>query len=205
MWSTPSSTARRSTAIAASWSRGGPKTPGPGSCIAPKPMRWTDDVPRGKVSMPTNVAEAWKGDARDGHAGRPAAARATSARRCAPSSTTTGRPCAMKCEGLGDDELRSRSMPAVDADPARAGAAPGRGGAHLVPPGDRRRGRRHGVVRGRERLPDGVRRDGRDAAPRRSRRGRPRSSTPAASSARPSRSTSPATRPAGTRTSRCGW
>src|SRR5919197_4311622 len=40
MWSTPRSTAVRSTAIAASRSRGGPQTPGPGSCIAPKPMRW---------------------------------------------------------------------------------------------------------------------------------------------------------------------
>src|SRR5919106_929963 len=39
MWSTPSSTARRSTASAASRSRGGPKTPGPASCIAPNPMR----------------------------------------------------------------------------------------------------------------------------------------------------------------------
>src|SRR3954471_5016556 len=39
MWSTPSSTARRRTAIASSRSRGGPKTPGPGSCIAPNPMR----------------------------------------------------------------------------------------------------------------------------------------------------------------------
>jgi hypothetical protein len=38
MWSTPSSTARRSTASAASRSRGGPKTPGPASCIAPNPM-----------------------------------------------------------------------------------------------------------------------------------------------------------------------
>ncbi|MGW4295318.1 mycothiol transferase [Micromonospora chersina] len=34
---------------------------------------------------------------------------------------------------------------------------------------------------------------------------RGRSSTPAASSARPSRSTSPATRPAGARTSPCAW
>src|SRR3954453_5819893 len=41
MWSTPSSIARRSTARAPSGSRGGPKTPGPASCIAPKPMRLT--------------------------------------------------------------------------------------------------------------------------------------------------------------------
>jgi hypothetical protein len=32
---TPSSTARRSTRIASSWSRGGPQIPGPVSCIAP--------------------------------------------------------------------------------------------------------------------------------------------------------------------------
>src|SRR5213592_26973 len=46
MWSTPSSTARRRTARAAAGSRGGPKTPGPASCIAPKPMRLTVKVPR---------------------------------------------------------------------------------------------------------------------------------------------------------------
>src|SRR5580658_6722882 len=41
MWSTPASTARRSTASAPARSLGGPNTPGPGSCIAPNPMRWT--------------------------------------------------------------------------------------------------------------------------------------------------------------------
>src|SRR5919197_4894749 len=46
MWSTPSSIARRNTARAASGSRGGPKTPGPASCIAPKPMRLTVWRPR---------------------------------------------------------------------------------------------------------------------------------------------------------------
>src|ERR687896_966403 len=46
MWSTPSSTARRRTARGASGSRGGPKTPGPASCIAPKPMRFTVKEPR---------------------------------------------------------------------------------------------------------------------------------------------------------------
>jgi hypothetical protein len=35
MWLMPRSTAARSTAIAASRSFGGPKTPGPASCIAP--------------------------------------------------------------------------------------------------------------------------------------------------------------------------
>ena len=41
MWLTPASTARRKTAIACSWSLGGPITPGPGSCIAPNPTRRT--------------------------------------------------------------------------------------------------------------------------------------------------------------------
>ena len=41
MRSTPSSTARRSTAIAASWSAGGPQIPGPVIRIAPKPSRCT--------------------------------------------------------------------------------------------------------------------------------------------------------------------
>src|ERR687896_1543736 len=49
MWSTPSSTARRSTASAASRSRGGPKTPGPASCIAPNPMRPTGRPPNMEV------------------------------------------------------------------------------------------------------------------------------------------------------------
>src|SRR5690349_3138402 len=39
MWVTPFWTASRRTARAWSRSRGGPKTPGPASCMAPKPMR----------------------------------------------------------------------------------------------------------------------------------------------------------------------
>src|ERR1700760_3610578 len=39
MWVMPDSTASRRTARAWSRSRGGPKTPGPASCMAPKPMR----------------------------------------------------------------------------------------------------------------------------------------------------------------------
>src|ERR1039458_3991908 len=49
MWSTPSSTARRSTARAPSGSLGAPNTPGPASCIAPKPMRLTGLSPRNDV------------------------------------------------------------------------------------------------------------------------------------------------------------
>src|SRR5664279_3266068 len=41
MWSTPAATASRKTATASSTSRGGPHTPGPASCIAPYPMRFT--------------------------------------------------------------------------------------------------------------------------------------------------------------------
>src|SRR6202453_990236 len=41
MWLTPASTACLSTASACSRSRGGPNTPGPGSCIAPNPIRRT--------------------------------------------------------------------------------------------------------------------------------------------------------------------
>src|SRR3954447_2249311 len=49
MWSTPSSMARRSTARAAAASAGGPKTPGPASCIAPNPTRLTVCGPRRAV------------------------------------------------------------------------------------------------------------------------------------------------------------
>src|SRR6478672_11441135 len=42
---TPSSTARRSTRIASSWSRGSPHTPGPGICMAPYPNRATGKSP----------------------------------------------------------------------------------------------------------------------------------------------------------------
>src|SRR3954454_23899323 len=58
MWSTPRSTAVRRTAIASSRSRGGPQTPGPGSCIAPKPMRWMASLLREYVFsvMPTPCA-----------------------------------------------------------------------------------------------------------------------------------------------------
>src|SRR3954447_4671355 len=51
MWSTPSSTARRRTASAASRSRGGPNTPGPASCIAPNPIRRTSWSPSLAVSV----------------------------------------------------------------------------------------------------------------------------------------------------------
>src|ERR1700761_8653272 len=44
MWLMPSSTTLRSTAMAASSSSGGPNTPGPASCIAPKPIRVTSSV-----------------------------------------------------------------------------------------------------------------------------------------------------------------
>src|SRR2546430_7403578 len=48
---TPRSTACRSTRMDSSWSRGGPQTPGPGSCMVPKPSRLIVVVaPRSKVS-----------------------------------------------------------------------------------------------------------------------------------------------------------
>ena len=43
----------RSTASAWSWSRGGPNTPGPASCIAPKPTRATENGPNGKLCTGT--------------------------------------------------------------------------------------------------------------------------------------------------------
>src|SRR5690606_1487984 len=52
MWLMPSSTTRCSTAIASAWSRGGPITPGPGSCMAPNPTRPTWKEPSGKVCIP---------------------------------------------------------------------------------------------------------------------------------------------------------
>src|SRR5215212_1702903 len=51
MWSTPRSIARRSTARAASGSRGGPMTPGPASCMAPNPMRRIGLSPRKVVAV----------------------------------------------------------------------------------------------------------------------------------------------------------
>ena len=47
----PNSIARRRTASAWSWSRGGPNTPGPGNCMAPKPTRPTWNEPSGKVCI----------------------------------------------------------------------------------------------------------------------------------------------------------
>src|SRR4030088_2813492 len=55
MWSTPSSTARRRTATAASGSAGGPNTPGPASCMAPNPIRLTGSVPP-KLQVPALAA-----------------------------------------------------------------------------------------------------------------------------------------------------
>src|SRR5215469_1712471 len=54
MWLTPSSTARRSTARAMSRSAGGPHTCGPGSCIAPKPMR--DTWCPANVALPAGIS-----------------------------------------------------------------------------------------------------------------------------------------------------
>src|SRR5580692_10711407 len=69
MWSTPASTARRRTVRAASRSAGGPKTPGPGSCMAPNPTRWTGRPARRTV---------WLGTAHtDPPDGRPANGRIT--------------------------------------------------------------------------------------------------------------------------------
>src|SRR5437588_8331262 len=49
---TPSSTARRSTRIASSRSRGSPHTPGPGNRMVPNPRRWTTrSPPRAKVPL----------------------------------------------------------------------------------------------------------------------------------------------------------
>ena len=55
MRSTPSSTARRSTRMAPSWSAGGPHTPGPVSCIAPNPSRCTVSVPNGSVPESSTI------------------------------------------------------------------------------------------------------------------------------------------------------
>src|SRR6478672_13543118 len=65
MWSTPSSTARRNTRRASSRSRGGPMTPGPGSCMAPKPTRRTVRSARGKVSViPSTLGVGVRSNAR---------------------------------------------------------------------------------------------------------------------------------------------
>src|SRR3954447_13361026 len=61
MWLTPSSTARRRTPSAVSRSGGGPKTPGPGSCIAPKPTRCTGRPASGKASFAAPVMRAVSG------------------------------------------------------------------------------------------------------------------------------------------------
>src|SRR5438132_9096879 len=65
MWSTPSSIARSSTARAASGSRGGPKTPGPASCIAPKPMRLMGLSPRNEVRFILTALEIRRGGQSD--------------------------------------------------------------------------------------------------------------------------------------------
>src|ERR1700736_6871368 len=66
MWSTLRSTARRRTARAAAGSRGGPTTPGPASCMAPKPMRPIGLLPRkevlftGHILLLTTGYELWQ-------------------------------------------------------------------------------------------------------------------------------------------------
>src|SRR3984957_11399763 len=56
MWSTPLATASRSTASAASRSFGGPNTPGPASCIAPYPTRFTVRAPSANApALPMSI------------------------------------------------------------------------------------------------------------------------------------------------------
>src|SRR3954447_14495270 len=70
MWLTPSSMARRSTPIAASRSGVGPNTPGPGSCIAPKPTRRTARPASGKVSPRPGTSLAGRSQVLDVPIGR---------------------------------------------------------------------------------------------------------------------------------------
>src|SRR6476469_9418750 len=72
-------------------------TPGPGSCIAPKPMRWTDREPSGKVAMSQRL-------------GLYAAATASGMARV----LVTGMSGAGKSTLL--DELRRRGVTAVHTD-----------------------------------------------------------------------------------------
>src|SRR3954465_12744395 len=58
MWSTPRSTASRSTAIALARSRGGPKTFGPVSRIAPNPIGETENGPS-RRSFTANPRSGW--------------------------------------------------------------------------------------------------------------------------------------------------
>src|SRR5258708_3091685 len=58
MWLTPAASASRRTARAASGSRGGPNTPGPVSCIAPYPIRFTTAEVPGKLNRPPSFDPA---------------------------------------------------------------------------------------------------------------------------------------------------
>src|SRR5271168_4674290 len=69
MWFTPASLARRSTFNAVLRSFGGPNTPGPGSCIAPNPMRPTYRSPRRTDSFGMHIGLPGTIDHRDNAGG----------------------------------------------------------------------------------------------------------------------------------------
>src|SRR4051812_8558768 len=141
MWSTPSSIARRRTARAASGSRGGPKTPGPASCIAPKPMRLIGLSPRNEVVVMDHTLRY---------------RRAPDKRGIDPGTRTTThapRPARrVPAPPPGAQDAREPRA-AGERPPAHAGPAPGRGRAagrrralvvHVA-----RAGARHHAVGGR--------------------------------------------------------
>src|SRR5215207_7941223 len=126
MWSTPSSIARRRTARAAAGSRGGPKTPGPASCIAPKPMRLIGLSPRNEVVVMTFTLRYSRAPDKRGidpgtrtttHAPRPA-------RRVPAPPSRAHEP--------GEPRAAGQRPPAHARPAPRGGRAAGRGRAVLV-------------------------------------------------------------------------
>src|SRR5579864_5608240 len=123
MKSTPSSTARRRTAIAAPWSAGSPQTPLPVSCMLPNPMRRTVRSPPS-----LNVPAAAAGAAPSGRLAAGAAAVVLSACVIARSSSIN------RWTSRGPGYAHTMPEPAAVA-PRRplAGDRPAAGGGSVLP------------------------------------------------------------------------
>src|SRR5258708_8538031 len=109
MKSMPSSSARRSTAIAAPWLRGSPQIPAPVRRMAPKASRWIVRSPSRNVPLAAAEGGVVMGVMTQVTAGERPGVRAAGARVLSPLDGSAKVP-------QGDDDERERSVHQVSGD-----------------------------------------------------------------------------------------
>ena len=195
MWSTPSSTARRRTASAPSRSRGGPNTPGPASCMAPKPIRPTSWLPSLAVSVWVMHSRVRYGRWRH-KKGIDRGTRTTTLRRAPLGAHGLPQDPARAADAAGRRPSGERAAP--HARPASRGGRPARRGravlVHVARAGPRHQAVRAGARRARPRPAARHRRARAPLPPRPRRAAAARRRLPARGAARPRRTSSSASR-----------